>query len=120
MPAGTITALRAQANNPQRVNIFVNDEFAIGVSLNTISKVGLYVGKQLDDDEFARIELTENGDQALRAALRLLEARPRSIAEMRDRLRRKQFADEAITAAIERLKALDMLDDASFARFWVE
>ena len=120
MSAGTITALRAQAKDPQRVNVFVNGEFAIGVSLNTISKAGLYVGKALSAEEFARIEQAEGGDKALQAALRFLEARPRSVAEIRDRLRRKAFADEAIESAIDRLTALGMLDDSAFARFWVE
>jgi regulatory protein len=120
MPAGTITALRAQAKDPQRVNVFVNGEFAIGVSLNTISKEGLYVGKALSAEEFARVERVESSDKALQAALRFLEARPRSTSEVRERLRRKEFADEAIEAAIERLIALDMIDDAAFARAWVE
>jgi regulatory protein len=102
------------------VNVFVNDEFAIGVSLNTISKEGLYVGKTLNAEEFARLERAEGYDKAFQAGLRFLEARPRSVAEMRERLRRKEFAGEAIEAAIERLTALGMLDDAAFARFWVE
>src|SRR5262245_60801205 len=120
MPAGTITALRAQVKDPQRVNIFVNGEFAIGVSLNTISKEGLYVGKTLSAEEFARVEQVESSDKAVQAALRFLEARPRSTTEIRERLRRKEFADEAIEAAIERLAALNMIDDAAFARSWVE
>ncbi len=120
MPAGTITALRAQVKDPQRVNVFVNGEFAIGVSLNTLSKEGLYVGKALSAEEFARVERAESSDKALQAALRFLEARPRSTSEIRERLRRKEFADEAIEAAIERLVALGMIDDAAFARAWVE
>jgi regulatory protein len=120
MPAGTITALRAQAKDPQRVNAFVNGEFAIGVSLNTVSKEGLYVGKQLSEEDYARLERAEGYDKAFQAALRLLEARPRSVAEIRDRLRRKEFGDEAITAATGRLAELGMLDDDAFARFWVE
>jgi regulatory protein len=120
MPAGTITALRAQAKDPQRVNVFVDDAFAIGVSLNTVANEGLYVGKALSDEEYARLEHTESSDKARHAALRLLEARPRSITEIRERLRRKDFADEAIEAAIVRLSELGMLDDAAFAHFWVE
>jgi regulatory protein len=120
MPAGTITALRAQAKDPQRVNVFVDGEFAIGVSLNTLSKEGLYVGKALSAEEFARLEQAESSDKALQAALRFLEARPRSTFEIRERLRRKAFADEAIQAAIERLTRLGMIDDAAFARSWVE
>src|SRR5215212_4451817 len=103
MPAGKITALRAQAKDSQRVNVFVDGEFAIGISLMTITKTGLHVGKQLSADEFAKLEQTESGDKAYLAALRFLEARPRSIAEVR-----------------ARLAELELLDDAAFARYWVE
>ena len=120
MPAGKITALRAQAKDSQRVNVFIDGEFAIGISLTTITKTGLHVGKQLSAEEFAKLEETESGDKAYLAALRFLEARPRSIAEVRARLGRKDFAPEAIDAAIARLAELELLDDAAFARYWVE
>jgi len=120
MPAGKITALRAQAKDPQRVNVFVDGEFAIGISLTTITKTGLHVGKQLSAEEFAKLEQTESGDKAYLAALRFLEARPRSIAEVRARLGRKDYAPEAIDAAITRLAELELLDDTAFARYWVE
>jgi regulatory protein len=120
MPAGKITALRAQAKDPQRVNVFVDGEFAIGISLTTITMTGLLVGKQLSAEEFAKLEQTESGDKAYLAALRFLEARPRSIAEVRARLGRKDYAPEAIDAAIARLAELELLDDTAFARYWVE
>ena len=120
MPAGKITALRAQAKEQQRVNVFVDGEFALGVSLTTITKADLYIGKLISAEEFARIEQIESGDKAFKAALRFLEARPRSTTEVREKLRRKDFAPEAIDAAIERLNDLELLDDAAFARLWVE
>jgi regulatory protein len=120
MPAGKITALRAQAKDPQRVNVFIDGEFAIGVGLSTITKTGLYIGKELSAEEFAKLEQTESGDKAYLAALRFLEARPRSVAEVRTRLGRKDYAPEAIDAAIARLAELELLDDAAFARYWVE
>ena len=39
---------------------------------------------------------------------------------MRARLGRKDFVPEAIDAAIARLAELELLDDAAFARYWVE
>lgn len=120
MPAGTITALRAQVNDPQRVNVFVDGEFVLGVSLETIAKAALYVGKAISAEEYARLEQIESGSKAFHAALRLLEARPRSAAELRERLVRKEFASEAITAAVARLTELGLIDDAAFAQFWVE
>jgi regulatory protein len=120
MPAGTITALRAQAKDPKRVNVFIDGVFALGVSLTTISKSSLYVGKQLSAEEYARLEQIESGDKAYLAALRFLAARPRSAAEVRERLARKEFAPEAIDAAVARLADLNLVDDGAFARFWVE
>ncbi|MEI7644991.1 MAG: RecX family transcriptional regulator [Chloroflexales bacterium] len=120
MPTGTITALRAQANHSQRVNVFLDDEFAIGVSLNTLAREGLAVGQQIDAETWARLESTEHADRATQAALRLIDTRPRSIAELRERLRRKEFPAAAIDAAIARLSDLGLLDDAAFSRLWVE
>lgn len=120
MPAGTITNLKAQVNDPQRVNIFIDGEFALGVSLNTVSRAGLYVGKAIEQAEFDKLAQLESDDKAFQAALRLLEQRPRSVAELRTRLTRKEYAPAAIEVALERLAQLGLVDDAAFARRWVE
>lgn len=120
MPEGTISALRLQEHDRQRVNVFIDGSFALGVSLETLTREQLYVGKQIDAQQWARLAAAESVSKALHAALRWLQARPRSIAEIRERLQRKQFAPETIEAVIARLTDLDMLDDAAFARYWVE
>ncbi len=120
MPAGTITALRAQVKDADRVNVFIDGDFALGVSLSTITKAGLYVGKALNAEEYTRLERLESADKAFQAALRFLEARPRSATEVRERLTRKEYAPEAIDTALARLAQLELIDDAAFARMWVE
>ncbi len=120
MAERTITALRAQERDSQRVNVFIDGAFAIGVSLTTLTREGLFVGKQLDEAAWARLEASESSDKALHAALRYLELRPRSVAEVRERLRQKGFAPEPIAAAVARLSESGLIDDASFSRLWVE
>ncbi len=56
----------------------------------------------------------------LEAAARFLEARSRSVTEVRRRLTRAGYRAELVDGAIERLTELGMLDDASFGRAWVE
>lgn len=56
----------------------------------------------------------------LEAALRFLEPRARSVAEVRTRLVRAGYRAELVDAAIERLLEIGMLDDEAFARSWVE
>jgi regulatory protein len=120
MPSGTITALRAQERDNERVNVFIDGAFALGVSLTTLTREGLFVGKVLDEAAWVRLESSESSDKALQAALRFLELRPRSLAEVRERLRRKSYGPEAIEAALSRLSETGLLDDQAFSRFWVE
>jgi regulatory protein len=56
----------------------------------------------------------------LDAALRFLEARSRSVSEVRRRLTTAGYRPELVEGAIGRLLDLGMLDDEAFARLWVE
>ncbi len=120
MEAGTITALHVQANDPQRINVFIDQKFALGISLSTLAREKLYIGQQLSDDDLQRLERAEHADKAMRAAIRALEQRPRSSAELRERLQRKGYEAEAIDQALERLQQLGLINDADFARRWIE
>lgn len=56
----------------------------------------------------------------LEAAARFLEARSRSVTEVRRRLTRAGYRPELVEGAIERLTELGILDDEAFGRAWVE
>ena len=56
----------------------------------------------------------------LEAAARFLEARQRSVTEVRRRLRSAGYRHDLVDGAIERLLELGILDDEAFARAWVE
>jgi regulatory protein len=71
-------------------------------------------------DARARRAAVDDPALVLEAAARLLEVRPRAVAEVRRRLRDAGYRPELVDAAIERLVALGYLDDEAFARAWVE
>jgi len=54
------------------------------------------------------------------AAYRYLSYRARSVAEVRDKLREKDFAAKVVTEVIDDLQRQKLLDDREFARRWVE
>ncbi len=56
----------------------------------------------------------------LEAAARFLEARARSVGEVRRRLTSAGYRADLIEGAIDRMTELGMLDDATFARAWIE
>lgn len=51
-------------------------------------------------------------------ALRLLSVRPRSVAELEERLRLKKHPEEAIQETLRLLKTQGLLDDLKFAKFF--
>lgn len=53
-------------------------------------------------------------------ALRLLAVRPRSVSEMRDRLKRKGCGRQEIDEVVADLADLGLLDDSKFASQWIE
>lgn len=53
---------------------------------------------------------------AYERAIRLLAVRPRSVREIRDRLKRAGFEPEDIEDVVTRLESAQLLDDEDFAR----
>jgi len=68
----------------------------------------------------ARRAQIDDREVVLTAALRFLEARSRSIAEVRRRLTQAGYRPELIEGAITKLSDYGVLDDEDFARQWVE
>ena len=65
----------------------------------------------------------DHGDPAARArqvCLRLLTLAPRTRAQLADALRKRGIPDEAIHEVLDRFEEVGLIDDAAFARAWVE
>jgi regulatory protein len=67
-----------------------------------------------------RLSKVDDPQVVLDAALRFLETRQRSVAEVRRRLTGAGYQPELVEAAIERLRGLAILDDGAFTQAWVE
>lgn len=115
---GTISALTTQKRNPNRVNVYLDGEFAFGLA--AITAVPLRIGQELTAAEIERLQQTDELENAKQSAIRYIGYRPRSINEVRVHLRDKGFADTAVDQACERLEAVGLLDDMAFAQYWVE
>jgi len=63
---------------------------------------------------------TAPSGSAYEAAVRYLAGRSHSVAVIRRHLRGKRFDDAAIDGAIDKLRAQRYVDDAAFARYWIE
>jgi len=116
--AGKITSLRFQKRTPDRVNVYLDGGFAFG--LPAIEAARLRVGQELSDADIERLQALDAIQKAYDRAVRFLSPRPRSEAEVRRRLAKAGIDATVIDAVVARLTGQGYLDDAEFARFWVE
>jgi regulatory protein len=117
---GKITALKTNKRTGRQVNLYLDGKFAVKLDTELAVKKGLKVGEEISDGRIK--ELTEDVGLArgLNIAYRFLSYRPRSEAEMKDRLHRRGFEDSKIEIVINKLKEQNLLDDTAFAQFWKE
>jgi regulatory protein len=62
----------------------------------------------------------DDPEAARQYCLQLLSGRPRTRSELGDSMRRKGFEEEIVTDILERYAEVGLIDDAVFARAWVE
>ncbi|MFN8457571.1 MAG: RecX family transcriptional regulator [Anaerolineae bacterium] len=116
--AGIITALKIQARNKERVNVFVDDQFAFAVT--AVAAAALKKGQYLSDAEIEEFKSGDQLDKAYDQAIRYLGFRPRSQAEVERYLHEKDYPANVIVHTLERLRQQQYVDDQAFAQFWLE
>ena len=118
MTGRKITALQAQKRNTQRINVYLDGEFAFGLS--RFAAAWLHVGQELTPEKIQELLEMDAREVAYQRALNFLSYRTRSSAEVRKNLEKHQTPEEVIVATLERLTQNGLVDDHQFARAWVE
>ena len=113
-----ITAIKAQKRNPQRVSIYLDGEFAFGLS--RFVAAWLKPGRKLSESEIEKLQKDDTYEIALQKAMQFINHRPRSIEETRRRLKDKGFDDAVIETTLRKLIDQHWLDDLDFSRQWIE
>lgn len=115
-----VTGIETQKNRAERVNVYLDGQFAFGASALVAASYHLTPGRELSEAEVEALQADESAEQAYNSALNYLSFRPRSARELQDYFRRKGIAAEPADAALARLRRIGLVDDEAFAKFWIE
>ena len=113
-----ITALRVGRGQRKRVNVFLDGRFAFSLEAEVAIREGLKVGQELSANQIEALARSDHFHRCLNAAGHYLSYRPRSEAEVRERLKRRGFDGDSVEAVIAKLKEQGLVDDMAFAQFW--
>ncbi len=113
-----ISAIEPQQKNPQRVNIYLDGEFAFGLA--TIVATWLRVGQELSQDKIAGLKAEDEREVVYQKALHFISFRPRSSAEVHKNLVKRGVSESLAQETVDRLKKAGLIDDQLFAKAWVE
>jgi len=114
---GKVTALKVQKHHPNRINVYLDNEFSFGLS--RITAAWLKVGQELSPNKIAKLQAQDEREVAYVQALRFLDYRPRSRAEVRKNLEKHAIPSEVITEVFKRLERSGLVNDERFAQDWV-
>ena len=113
-----ITEIKVQKRNPERVNIYLDGEYAFGLS--RIVAAWLHSGQRLNEEKIKAL-CDEDGDEvAYQKALILINHRQRTSKEISQRLTEKGFSSSQIEGVLLRLERAGLVEDAKYAQMWVE
>jgi regulatory protein len=114
---GKVTALKVQKHHPNRINVYLDNEFSFGLS--RITAAWIQVGQELSPSKIARLQAQDEREVAYIQALRFLDYRPRSRAEVRRNLEKHAIPPEVINDVFKRLERSGLVNDERFAQDWV-
>lgn len=118
--SGTLTSLSVQKGNPDRLSVFVDEEFLMGIRREVAYNHGLKKGLDVTAAFLLEVWREEEGLRARDLAAKYLGAKSRTQKQMRDYLLGKGFDETVAERTIEWLNGYGYLDDGEFARQWVE
>ncbi|MEK4427060.1 recombination regulator RecX [Solibacillus sp. FSL K6-1523] len=116
----TITKIGRQKHNPERYNIYLNEQYTFAVDENTLIKFGLQKGKILEQLEIDEIQYEDEIAKAFNKGLNFLSYQMRSEHEVRTKLLTAGHGEAVVQEALHKLTKLGFLDDASYSKALLE
>ena len=117
----TITSIEQAKKREERVNIFLDDNFWVGLDKNQLIQFGLHKGKVITEEDKRHIEEESTFYKLLERVINYTLIRPRSKFEIFQYLTLKKDVDE-LTAnkVIERVEEKGFLSDEKFAEWYIQ
>lgn len=117
---GKITSIEVQKKNKDRVNVFVDYEFAFACNMELIYKEGISKGSIIDEERIKEIVYKEEKLKAKSTALKILERTLKTESEIREKLTERGYDENITEETIEFLKSYNFINDENYVKLFVK
>lgn len=115
-----ITAITAQVKDKTRCNIYIDGRFCCGLTMETVVKNRLKVGKIVSAEELSAMQLESEKNTAFDKALTFLSATRKTEKEIRLHLSKKGYLPAVIDYVVEKLREYGFINDEAYAEAYTE
>lgn len=103
-----------------KYKIFLNNEFAFVLYRGELKKYKIEVGNNVSESDYEKILREVLIKRATKRAMHLLQSTERTEEQLRRKLKENLYPGKAIEEAIAYVKSYHYIDDAEYARRFVE
>jgi len=114
-----ITSIEVQKNDDKRANIYLDDKFFSGISIELCMKHSLKKGMEIDEEFLNEIILEDEKGKALDKALKYTSSNLKTTKQIKDYLKKKDYNPQTIEYVVDKMKEYKYLDDEAYARAFV-
>ena len=115
-----ITKIEAQKNNKNRVNLYLDENFYCGLSLETILKNGIKQGKEIDSSCLEYLRNETEKEIALNNAVGYISKAAKTKKQIRGYLLKKGFEEDTIFFVLKKLEEYNFVNDELYAKQYVK
>lgn len=115
-----VTKITTQQRDTNRVNVFVDSQYALSLTLDQLLAEKLKIGAVLAESDLKKLTKLSLDGKLRARALEWVLLRPRSAKELRTYLIKKQADASLMQAIMDEFARKGYQDDESFARWWVD
>lgn len=136
----TITQITAGVKDPNRANIFLDGHFAFSLDIAQVVDLGVKVRQKVSKERLRELQDASEFGKLYQRTLEWALARPRSVREANEYLKRRKFRrstlnrqrirdgkralpelrEDTMSLVLGRLIEKGYIDDAKFAQYYVE
>ncbi|EWJ55025.1 TPA: recombination regulator RecX [Staphylococcus aureus] len=110
-----ITKIEVQKKNKERFNLFLDEQFEMGIDIDTLVKFNFKKGQQLEAADMAEIQKYDHYRIGLNKAIQYLSYKKRTEKEVIQYLQKEEISEQAISEVIEYCYREKLIDHQDYA-----